>query len=181
MTTYADQIVLSFENFKGLRLPYKVTDDTKELSMYIFLPHKRDGLWNLVKKVASDSKFLTKHVRKLSRYVNVERFMIPKFKISFGFEASKVLKEGGLDLPFSKGDDAGLHGTVIEKRLRIQASEVLIEGGLHLPFSDGDDAGLHGTVIEKLLKVSKDLHRSFFVVNEEGTPNTGSCCDCCIR
>ncbi|KAF6161120.1 hypothetical protein GIB67_007761 [Kingdonia uniflora] len=113
MTTYVDQIVHSFSYFKGLRLLYKVTDDTKELLMYIFLPHKKDGLWDLVKKVASDSEFLTKHVCKLSRYVSVRRFMIPKFKISIGFEASKVLKEGGLDLPFSKGDDAGLHGQLL--------------------------------------------------------------------
>ncbi|KAF6161124.1 hypothetical protein GIB67_007765 [Kingdonia uniflora] len=62
MTTYADQIVHSFTDFKGLRLPYKVTDDTKELSMYIFLPHKKDGIWDLVKKVESNSEFLAKHI-----------------------------------------------------------------------------------------------------------------------
>ncbi|KAF6150797.1 hypothetical protein GIB67_020880 [Kingdonia uniflora] len=144
MTTYADQIIHSFEDFKGLRLPYKVTDDTKELLMYIFQPHKKDGLWDLVKKVASDSKFLTKHVHKLSRYVSARRFMIPKFKISFGFEASKVFIEGGLDLPFSKGVDAGLHRTVMEKLLKV--SEVL-----HRSFFEVNEEGTRAAAYTRMV------------------------------
>ncbi|KAF6134304.1 hypothetical protein GIB67_035665 [Kingdonia uniflora] len=69
--------------------------------MYIILPHKKDRLWNLVKKVHSNSKFMKKHATELYKYVSTGEFMIPKFKISFGFQAKKDLKEGRLNLPFS--------------------------------------------------------------------------------
>ncbi|KAF6143500.1 hypothetical protein GIB67_029669 [Kingdonia uniflora] len=61
------------------------------------------GIWKneLIKDLTKDSKF----------YLLEGSFVkIPRFKISFGFEASEVLKRGGLDLPFSC--DAQLVGMV---------------------------------------------------------------------
>ncbi|KAE9446006.1 hypothetical protein C3L33_22093, partial [Rhododendron williamsianum] len=67
--------------------------------MYFFLPNAKGGLSALMEKVTSESGFLDRHLP--CRRVEVGRLRIPKFKFSFGFEASKVLKGLGLVLPFS--------------------------------------------------------------------------------
>ncbi|KAM4129587.1 hypothetical protein ACJW30_01G034700 [Castanea mollissima] len=65
-----------------------------------FMTSKRSRLLPaLVEKIGSESGFLDCHLPK--QKVKVGEFRIPKFKISFGFEASKLLKELGLVLPFS--------------------------------------------------------------------------------
>ncbi|MCI24229.1 serpin-ZX, partial [Trifolium medium] len=69
--------------------------------MYIFLPNSKDGLSDLVKKVASESDIL--HHKLPCKKVKVGRFRIPKFKFSFGIETSHALKELGVILPFSPG------------------------------------------------------------------------------
>ncbi|KAM3758335.1 hypothetical protein ACB098_01G035200 [Castanea mollissima] len=57
-----------------------------------FMTSKRSRLLPaLVEKVGSESGFLDCHLPK--QKVKVGEFRIPKFKISFGFEASKLLKE----------------------------------------------------------------------------------------
>ena len=56
--------------------------------MYFYLPDKKDGLHNLLEKMASTHGFLGRHIP-LERVI-VGDFRIPKFKIGFGFEASKV-------------------------------------------------------------------------------------------
>ncbi|PHU30917.1 Serpin-Z3 [Capsicum chinense] len=79
----------------------KVREDKRFLSMYMFLPNDRDGLPALLEKISSEPGFLDQH--NPLRKVNVRGFLIPKFKISFGIEASKVLKGLGLTLPFVGG------------------------------------------------------------------------------
>ncbi|KAF6143508.1 hypothetical protein GIB67_029677 [Kingdonia uniflora] len=59
---------------------------------------KRDGLHSLIEKASSDSGFFDRHLPK--QKVEVRNFKIPKFKISFGFEASRALHDLGLVLPF---------------------------------------------------------------------------------
>ena len=71
--------------------------------MLIFLPHKKDGLNELTNKFVSDPNFINRHIPR-SR-VEVGKFWIPKFKISFGFEASAVLKGLGLKSPFTPNED----------------------------------------------------------------------------
>lgn len=63
--------------------------------------------------MSSGSGFLDRH---LPREEFIGKFMVPKFKFSFGFKASEVLKALGLVLPFSKDghlseivDSAGGH------------------------------------------------------------------------
>ncbi|KAK9064605.1 hypothetical protein SSX86_015987 [Deinandra increscens subsp. villosa] len=70
--------------------------------MYFFLPDAKDGLQSLVKKIGSTSDFFDRHIPR--QKVEVGQFLLPKFKISFGFEASDTLKELGLVLPFNGGD-----------------------------------------------------------------------------
>ncbi|XP_020274932.1 serpin-ZX-like [Asparagus officinalis] len=103
MTTKEKQYVSSYDDFSVLRLPYKQGNDKRQFSMCIFLPNAKDGLWNLLDKMSNESKFLERHLPR--QKVLVEKFKIPKFKISFGFEASETLKGLGLVLPFSRDGD----------------------------------------------------------------------------
>lgn len=105
MTSKKQQFVSAFDGFKVLGLPYKQGEDKRCFSMYFFLPDAKDGLPSLVEKMGSESKFLDRHLP--SQKVEVGDFRIPRFKISFGIEVSKVLKGLGLVLPFS-GEGGGL-------------------------------------------------------------------------
>lgn len=101
MTSNKKQFIRAFDGFKVLGLPYKQGEDKRQFTMYIFLPDAKDGLSALAEKFASESGFLE---RKLpNQKVEVDEFKIPRFKISFGFEASNVLKELGVVLPFTVG------------------------------------------------------------------------------
>ncbi|XP_058222739.1 serpin-ZX-like isoform X1 [Rhododendron vialii] len=102
MTSKKKQLVRAFDGFKVLGLPYKQGEDKRRFSMYFFLPNAKDGLSALMEKVSSESGFLDRHLP--CRKVEVGIFRIPKFKFSFGFEASEVLKGLGLVLPFSPGE-----------------------------------------------------------------------------
>lgn len=104
MSTKEKQYLSAYNDFKVLGIPYKQGEDERRFSMYIFLPDARDGLRNLAEKLSSESEFLNHHIP--WEKVNVGKFKIPKFKISFGFEASGLLKTLGLTSPF--GQDADL-------------------------------------------------------------------------
>ncbi|KAL2504171.1 Serpin-ZX [Abeliophyllum distichum] len=99
MTSKKKQYIREFSGFKVLGLPYKQGADDRKFSMYFFLPDAKNGLPALVEKFGSESGFLENHLP--YRRVKVGAFRIPKFKMSFGFEASEVLKGLGLVLPFS--------------------------------------------------------------------------------
>lgn len=99
MTSKKKQAVSAFNGFKVLGLPYKQGADKRRFSMYFFLPDAKDGLPYLIEQMGSDSGFLDRHLP--YEEVKVGEFRIPKFKISFGFEASDVLKKLGLVSPFS--------------------------------------------------------------------------------
>lgn len=99
MTSKKKQLISAFDGFKVLGLPYKQGGDKRQFSMYFFLPDAKEGLPKLVEEVGSVAGFLERHIP--YQKVEVGDFRIPKFKISFGFEASEVLKELGLVLPFS--------------------------------------------------------------------------------
>ncbi|KAH7523996.1 serpin-ZX [Ziziphus jujuba] len=101
MTSKKRQVVGDFDGFKVLKLPYKQGEDKRSFSMYFFLPEAKDGLPALVEKLGSESGLLERYLP--SEQVEVGDFRIPRFKISFGFEASKTLKGLGLVLPFSGG------------------------------------------------------------------------------
>jgi serpin B len=101
MRSWKKQFISVFDGFKVLRLPYKQGQDKRQFSFYIFLPDAKNGLLALIEKIASEYEFLEE---KLPREkVEVGDFRIPKFKISFEFETSDMLKELGVVLPFSEG------------------------------------------------------------------------------
>ncbi|KAL8244292.1 hypothetical protein R6Q59_010550 [Mikania micrantha] len=102
MTSEKKQFVREYDDFKVLGLPYFQGQDKRQFTMYIYLPNAKDGLKSLVEKISSTSDFFYHHIP--YGKVKVRQFLIPKFKISFGFEASKLLKELGLVLPFNGGD-----------------------------------------------------------------------------
>ncbi|KAL7594727.1 hypothetical protein Lser_V15G31265 [Lactuca serriola] len=102
MTSKKKQFVRSYDGFKVLGLPYLQGEDKRRFSMYFFLPDEKNGLPSLLQKMASESDFLDRHVPR--QKVEIGEFLIPKFKISYGFEASEMLKELGLVLPFSGGE-----------------------------------------------------------------------------
>lgn len=103
MTSKKKQFVCDFDGFKVLALPYKQGEDKRKFSMYFYLPDAKDGLQALVEKMASESGFLDRHLP--PKQVKVDDFRIPRFKISFGFEASNALKGLGLVSPFSNEAD----------------------------------------------------------------------------
>ncbi|XP_057419047.1 serpin-ZX-like, partial [Lotus japonicus] len=103
MTHYHDQYIRAFDGFKVLRLSYKQGTDKKcRFSMYILLPDARDGLSDLIGKMASESAFLEGKLPQ--EKVQVSDFKVPRFEISFEFEASDMLKELGVASPFSQRD-----------------------------------------------------------------------------
>jgi len=101
MTSKKMQFIRAFDGFKVLGLPYKQGKDMRRFTMYFFLPNAKDGLPNLVEKVASESDLLG-HKLPFDK-VEVGDFRIPRFNISFGLETSDMLKELGVVLPFSGG------------------------------------------------------------------------------
>ncbi|XP_022962081.1 serpin-ZX-like [Cucurbita moschata] len=101
MTDKEDQYVAVFDGFKVLALPYSQGSDPRRFSMYFFLPDSKDGLGSLIEKLDSEPGFIDRHIPR--RKHELGKFMIPKFKISFGIEVSDVLKKLGLVLPFYEG------------------------------------------------------------------------------
>uniref|UniRef100_A0A0A9D1R2 Serpin domain-containing protein n=1 Tax=Arundo donax TaxID=35708 RepID=A0A0A9D1R2_ARUDO len=70
--------------------------------MYIFLPDTHDGLFELTKKIFSESTFLEQHLPMEKCHVDIR---VPKFTISFQIDVKDCLKEMGLELPFLRDAD----------------------------------------------------------------------------
>ncbi|KAL3617812.1 hypothetical protein CASFOL_038133 [Castilleja foliolosa] len=123
MTSQEDQYIRSFDDFKVLSLPYEQGDDKRRFAMHFFLPNAKDGLPALVEKVSSTSGFIELHLP--YRKEEVRHFHIPKFKINFGFEASKALTGHGLDFPFlcSEIGDSTVGFEIIFHKTFIQVNE----------------------------------------------------------
>lgn len=101
MSSDNKQLVQEYNGFKVLALPYVHGNDKRRFTMYFFLPDEKDSLPSFIEKTSSESDFLERHIPR--NEIEVERFLIPKFKILFGFEASDMLKELGVVVPFSEG------------------------------------------------------------------------------
>ncbi|CAM0879340.1 unnamed protein product [Alopecurus aequalis] len=105
------QFIAVHDGFKVLQLRYKMAqaqgyvDRNKrtQFSMCIFLPDARDGLPNLVDMIASRPGFLHEHLPK--KMVRVDKFRVPRFKLSFESSLVAVLKKLGLRLPFGHHAD----------------------------------------------------------------------------
>ncbi|KGN62552.1 hypothetical protein Csa_022117 [Cucumis sativus] len=101
MSSSKDQYIAAYDGFKVLTMPYRQGQDKdRRFSMCIFLPDAKDGLASLIEKVDSESGFMDRHIPR--KKVEVGEFKIPKFKVSYEFEVSDVLKKLGLVLPFEE-------------------------------------------------------------------------------
>ncbi|XP_058217244.1 serpin-ZX-like [Rhododendron vialii] len=83
-----------FDGFKVLKIPYQ-SCQPNNFSMYFFLPEERDGLQNLIRKLNSDSRFLSQEYFELTEET-LEELWIPKFKFSFDFNVLEVIDDMGV-------------------------------------------------------------------------------------
>jgi serpin B len=103
MQTMSDQYVKTYPAFKALRLPYKCNDATRSFSMFVLLPHSRDGLGALEESLTTQS--VVDDLALLQHKVPMRRFQLPKFKVAFGLEMAETLKSLGMALPFGSHAD----------------------------------------------------------------------------
>ncbi|KAK6278185.1 hypothetical protein POUND7_018508 [Theobroma cacao] len=172
MTSQKKQAVGAYDGFKVLGLPYKQGGDKRRFSMYFFLPDAKDGLPALVEKVSSESGFLERHLP--YEPVKVGEFRIPRFKISFGVEASEVLKRLGLVLPFS--GEGGLT-EMVDSPL---GQSLYVSNIFHKSFIEVNEEGteaaaasagvirLRGVLVEEKIDFVAD-HPFLFLIREDVT------------
>ncbi|XP_026385074.1 serpin-ZXA-like [Papaver somniferum] len=109
--------------------------------MYIIFPERRDGLAELIAKVSSDlARFLHKYVPVDQCWERPGEFKVPKFKILFDFEASRVLKEVGIDLPFDRYKSE-LTEMVNSSDATSKCSQLCVENVFHKCFVEVDEKG----------------------------------------
>ncbi|KAM4129585.1 hypothetical protein ACJW30_01G034500 [Castanea mollissima] len=171
MTSKKKQVIGAYDGFKVLGLPYKQGEDKRRFSMYFFLPDAKDGLPALVEKVGSESRFLDHHLPK--QKAEVGEFRIPKFKISFGFEASKLLKELGLVLPFCAGAD------LTEMVDSLVGQNLYVSGIFHKSFIEVNEEGTEAAAASAAVIAERGLpppkmdfvadHPFLFLIREDLT------------
>ena len=113
--------------------------------MYILLPEALSGLWSLAEKLSAEPEFLEQHIPR--QKVALRQFKLPKFKISFGIEASDLLKGLGLQLPF--GAEADLSEMVDSP----MAQNLYISSIFHKAFVEVNETGTEAaaTTIAKVV------------------------------
>ncbi|VAI53382.1 unnamed protein product [Triticum turgidum subsp. durum] len=108
MTTGRSQYIALYPGFRALKLPYK--NDVSQADafyMLILLPDSGTlSLADFYDKAVSTPEFIRKHTP--VEEVPVGRFMVPKFKFTFGFEASSDMRKLGVTRAFSGGDFSGM-------------------------------------------------------------------------
>ncbi|XP_049390792.1 serpin-ZX-like [Solanum stenotomum] len=171
MTSKKKQYIAVFNGFKVLRLPYKQGTDTRCFSMYFILPDAHDGLPALFDKISTEPGFLTHHVP--LRKVSVGNFLIPKFKITFEFEASDILKGLGLTLPFCGGGLTEMVDSTLPENLSV--SKVFHKSFIEVNEEGTEAAAVTVTLIMPLsLFIEKEIdfvadHPFLFLIKDEST------------
>ncbi|XP_010429663.1 PREDICTED: serpin-Z3-like [Camelina sativa] len=151
MTSYKDQYLRGYDGFQVLRLPY--VEDQRQFSMYIYLPNDKDGLAALLENISSEPGFLDNHIP-LHR-ISVDAFRIPKFNFSFEFTASKVLKEMGLNLPFS---DEGNLTEMVDSSWK--GDSLYVSSILHKACIEVDEEGTEAAAVSVAIMVPQCLMRN---------------------
>uniref|UniRef100_R7W4M0 Putative serpin-Z12 n=1 Tax=Aegilops tauschii TaxID=37682 RepID=R7W4M0_AEGTA len=108
-----EQHVAVYRGFRALKLSYKNDDDhvgpraEAALYMLLLLPDGAAlGLADLYDKSVATPGFLKSHTP--AAQVLVGRFMVPKFKFTFEFEASSDMRKLGVTRAFGGGDFSGM-------------------------------------------------------------------------
>jgi serpin B len=78
-------------------------------SMLVFLPHRRDGLADLLRLAVTQPDFVMRCVPRRQQLLCP--CMVPKFRFSFKFDVRNALRQLGLSAPFDE-DVADLYGMV---------------------------------------------------------------------
>ncbi|XP_025819103.1 putative serpin-Z12 [Panicum hallii] len=106
---FKEQRVAVFPGFKALNMPYKIGGGARQAAFYMLLllpDGEALGIDDLYDKAVSTPGFIRKHTP--SDEVPVGRFMVPKFKFTFEFEASVDMQELGVTRAFGGGDFSGM-------------------------------------------------------------------------
>ena len=113
MTTSESQHIAVYPGFRALKLSYKNDDDhvgpraEAALYMLLLLPDGAAlGLADLYDKAGATPGFIKSHTPGVQ--VPGGRFMVPKFKFTFEFEASSDMQKLGVTRAFSGGDFSGM-------------------------------------------------------------------------
>ncbi|KAF7009994.1 hypothetical protein CFC21_024472 [Triticum aestivum] len=135
------QYATSFDDlgFKVLQCFYKMAGRDGKLdpkaplfSMLIFLPHRRDGLRDLLRLAVTEPDFVMRCAPRLQQVVNP--CLLPKFKFSFRFDAMDALRSLGLAAPFdplaadlsgavSNMPREGLYVSTVEQMCAVEVDE----------------------------------------------------------
>ncbi|XP_047051300.1 serpin-Z1-like [Lolium rigidum] len=111
MSTGEPQYIACRSGYKVLRLPYALGrgrdhggESRRCFSMYIYLPNERHGLQALLQMLGS-SPALLEDCWSLMTEVPVGAFKVPKFTVSCKTDATELLKDLGLRMPFDPRAD----------------------------------------------------------------------------
>ncbi|XP_074293738.1 serpin-Z1B-like [Silene latifolia] len=94
----------SSDSCQVLKLPYKTGEnsedknETKAFSMYVFLPHEKNGLPNLFEEIKTNANLLINNLE----FVIITRLSFPKFKFECKVALKEPMKKLGLLQPFEK-------------------------------------------------------------------------------
>ncbi|RLM73399.1 hypothetical protein C2845_PM15G15680 [Panicum miliaceum] len=104
---YAESFDAPGLGFKVLQCFYKMVGRDGRLdfaapcfSMLVFLPHRRDGLADLLRLAITQPDFVMRCVPRREQLVCP--CMVPKFRFSFKFDVRNALRQLGLTAPFDK-------------------------------------------------------------------------------
>ncbi|XP_019174366.1 PREDICTED: serpin-ZX-like [Ipomoea nil] len=144
MSNCVKQCVKAFSGFKVLQLIYRGYDynDPRRrcFAMYLFLPDAMDGLPSLLDKASSESGFLERHLP--THMVSMGKFRIPKFQISFQFEASRAMEELGVVAPFNF-----MGGTLTEMVDSPEISDVYVSKIMQKSFIEVNEGGTEAAAV----------------------------------
>ena len=107
--------------------------------MYVILPNKKDGLQDLVQNFNSTPELLGDCFEVEEE--NLSKMWIPKFKFSYGFDASRIMQNIGLTLPFEMvGDFTGMIDS-------LESDKVFLSTILHQSFIEVNEEVTEATAL----------------------------------
>ncbi|XP_051216287.1 serpin-Z1 [Lolium perenne] len=160
--------------FKALRMIYAGSHHDRLLSMCIYLPDDRDGLPELVHALSSDPAAL---LAVPTKRVPVGKLRIPKFEVSLRLEASQLLRDLGLDLPFRLNPAGQSFSEMLEDSKTPMAVSSVIhhcsvsvneEGTVATADTNMEIIGFGPPSDEVIVDFVADHPFLFFIIREEG-------------
>ncbi|KAG5543382.1 hypothetical protein RHGRI_016197 [Rhododendron griersonianum] len=127
-------LLISFDGFKVLQIPYENGKRKQDFSIHFFLPDERWGLQNLLEKLLNSNPQTYFYLSEAL----LDKFWIPKFKFSYKFEVSNAMNYTGTPFSFAENpvdlsnmlhipEGAQLPPAVIIQKARIEIDEKGIE------------------------------------------------------